>query len=68
MGRIEQEIICPFPGLSDTEKQTLVDISGALEGLLGPRAEDFAKWDVAGEMPEAFIEAVSYTHLRAHET
>ena len=56
MGRIEQDVIFPFPSLSQAEKETLGDISGALEGLLGPRAEDFRKWDVAGELPEEFIE------------
>jgi alkylation response protein AidB-like acyl-CoA dehydrogenase len=55
MGRIEQDVICPFPTMSDAAKETLGDVSGALEGLLGPRAEDFRKWDVAGEMPEEFI-------------
>ncbi len=56
MGRIEQDVIFPFPTLSDAEKETLTDIAGALEGLLGPRAEDFRKWDVAGEMPSDFID------------
>ncbi|MGD8317933.1 MAG: acyl-CoA dehydrogenase family protein, partial [Myxococcales bacterium] len=49
-------VICPFPTVSDAEKETLGDIAGALEGLLGPRAEDFRKWDVAGEMPGEFID------------
>lgn len=56
MGRIEQDVICPFPTMSDAQRETLTDISGALEGLLGPRAEDFQKWDVAGELPLEFIE------------
>jgi alkylation response protein AidB-like acyl-CoA dehydrogenase len=56
MGRVEQDVICPFPTLSDAQKETLADISGALEGLLGTRAEDFRKWDVAGELPADFIE------------
>jgi alkylation response protein AidB-like acyl-CoA dehydrogenase len=56
MGRIEQEVIFPFPTLSDAEKETLSDIGGALAGLLGPRAEDFRKWDVAGELPEDFLD------------
>lgn len=56
MGRIEQEVICPFPTMSDAQRETLTDISGALEGLLGPRAEDFHKWDEAGELPPEFIE------------
>ncbi|MEM7135335.1 MAG: acyl-CoA dehydrogenase family protein [Myxococcota bacterium] len=56
MGRIEQDVICPFPTMNDAQRETLTDISGALEGLLGPRAEDFFKWDVAGELPSEFIE------------
>jgi len=56
MGRIEQDVICPFPTLSDAQKETLTDIAGALERLLGPRHEEFAKWDVAGELPQSFID------------
>ena len=56
MGRIEQDVIFPFPTVSEVEKETLGDIAGALEGLLGPRAEDFRKWDVAGELPGEFID------------
>lgn len=56
MGRIEQDVICPFPKMSDAQRETLTDISGALEGLLGPRTEDFHKWDVAGELPPEFID------------
>ncbi len=56
MGRVEQDVICPFPGMAESERETLGDISGALEGLLGPRAEDFRKWDVEGEMPQEFID------------
>jgi len=56
MGRIEQDVIFPFPTLSDAEREMLSDISGALQGLLGTRAEDFRKWDVAGELPADFID------------
>ena len=56
MGRIEQDVLFPFPTVSEAEKETLSDIAGALEGLLGPRAEDFRKWDVAGELPGEFID------------
>jgi len=56
MGRIEQDVICPFPTMSDAQRETLTDISGALQGLLGTRAEDFRKWDVAGELPQEFID------------
>ncbi len=56
MGRIEQDVLFPFPTLSEAEKETLGDVAGALEGLLGPRTEDFRKWDVDGHLPEDFID------------
>jgi alkylation response protein AidB-like acyl-CoA dehydrogenase len=56
MGRIEHDVIFPFPKVTEAEKETLGDIAGALQGLLGARAEDFYKWDEAGEMPAEFID------------
>ena len=56
MGRIEQDVLFPFPALDPAQKETLHEISDALDGLLGTRAEDFRAWDVAGEMPDDFIE------------
>jgi len=55
MGQIEQDVIFPFPTLKTDQKETLHEIAGALDSLLGPRAEDFREWDVAGEMPADFI-------------
>jgi alkylation response protein AidB-like acyl-CoA dehydrogenase len=56
MGRIEQEVLFPFPGLSSDQKDTLHGITDALGDLLGPRGEDFRRWDAAGEMPPDFLE------------
>ena len=56
MGQIEQDVLFPFPVLSADDKETLHEITGALEGLLGPRTEDFRQWDVDGDMPAEFIE------------
>ncbi|MEJ8567843.1 acyl-CoA dehydrogenase family protein [Elongatibacter sediminis] len=56
MGRIEHDILFPFPTLPAEQQQTLREVSGALEDLLGPRAEDFRAWDVAGDIPDDFIE------------
>ena len=56
MGQIEQDVIFPFPTLKSDQKETLHEIADALDSLLGPRAEDFRKWDVAGEMPAEFIQ------------
>ncbi len=56
MGQIEQDVLFPFPTLSADQKETLHEIAGALESLLGPRSEDFHQWDVVGEMPAGFID------------
>jgi len=56
MGEIEQDVLFPFPELAADQKETLHEIAGAVEDLLGPRDEDFRQWDVAGEMPADFIE------------
>src|SRR5919201_1451222 len=56
MGRIEEEIVVPFPEMKATEKETLGHVLAAVNQLLGPRAKDFREWDVRGEMPRAFID------------
>ncbi len=56
LGEIEEQVILPFPNLSDDEKETLHSVFASLEGLLKPHEEDFRNWDRAGEMPEDFIE------------
>ena len=55
MGQIEQEVLFPFPSLSAEQKETLHEITSALDDLLKPRTEEFRQWDVDGEMPEEFI-------------
>ena len=55
MGQIEQDVLFPFPLLKTEQKETLHEIIAALDGLLGPRSEEFRAWDVAGEMPDDFI-------------
>lgn len=56
MGEIEQDVLLPFPELSEDEKSTLHSVVESVDDLLGSRTEDFAKWDAAGEMPADFIE------------
>jgi len=56
MGQIEQDVLFPFPGMSPDQKEMLHEIAGALEDLLGPRTEDFRKWDVEGDMPVEFLD------------
>ncbi len=56
MGQIEQDAVFPFPTMRAEQRDTLHEITAALEDLLGPRAAEFRQWDVAGEMPAEFIE------------
>ena len=56
MGQIEQEVLFPFPDLSEDQKETLREIAAALEDLLGSRSEDFRQWDVDGDMPAEFLD------------
>jgi acyl-CoA dehydrogenase family protein 9 len=56
MGQIEQDVLFPFPTMSSEQKETLHDIAGALEDLLGARSEEFRQWDVDGHMPAEFID------------
>lgn len=56
MGQIEQDVLFPFPQLDSGQKDTLHEITSALEDLLGTRGEAFREWDVAGEMPPEFID------------
>lgn len=56
MGRIEEEIILPYPKMKKAEKETLEQVVASVGQLLGDRAKSFAEWDRTGEMPAAFIE------------
>ncbi|MGH6629126.1 MAG: acyl-CoA dehydrogenase family protein, partial [Burkholderiales bacterium] len=56
MGQIEQEVLFPFPSLPEAQKETVREITGALGDVLGSHADDYRRWDVAGEMPASFIE------------
>src|SRR5688572_11787461 len=56
MGSIEEDLIFPYPELRAEERETLKEVLGSIEPLLGPREADFRKWDEAGEMPASFVE------------
>jgi acyl-CoA dehydrogenase family protein 9 len=55
MGRIEEEILLPFPDPLLAEKETLGAVVASLHALLGRRSADFAAWDQAGALPAEFL-------------
>jgi acyl-CoA dehydrogenase family member 9 len=56
MGIIEEQVIFPFPRVQEDQRETLKGVIDSINRLLGPRADDFRKWDRAGEIPPEFIE------------
>ena len=56
MGRIEEEMVVPYPRMKPAEKETVEQVLASVNQLLAPLAEDFREWDVRGEIPKAFIE------------
>jgi acyl-CoA dehydrogenase family protein 9 len=58
MGQIEEEIILPFPELSQADKETLEGVFTTLGQLFGPREADLKAWDKKGEFPLEFIDKI----------
>ncbi len=56
MGDIEEEVLLPFPEMPAKDVETLRQVVASIAQLLGPKEKDFRTWDVAGELPAAFLE------------
>ena len=56
MGQIEEDVLLPFPTMSEDEKETLRGVADAMSTMLGAHAHDFRKWDREGHFPESFID------------
>jgi acyl-CoA dehydrogenase family protein 9 len=56
MGEIEEDVLLPFPEVPEKEAETLRQVLASLAQLLGPKEKEFRAWDVAGEMPAAFLD------------
>ena len=55
MGQIEEDVILPFPTLSDSERETLQTVVGSVGQLMGSHEKDFRGWDEKAELPPEFI-------------
>ena len=56
MGEIQEDLILPFPEISDAEKETLETVTSSLRQMLESHAKDFVEWDREGEFPATFVE------------
>jgi alkylation response protein AidB-like acyl-CoA dehydrogenase len=58
MGQIEEDIILPFPELSQADKETLEGVFTTLGQLLGSKDKELRDWDKKGEFPAEFVEKI----------
>ena len=56
MGKIEEDLIVPFPVMKKEEGESLRTIFDSLNGWLKNKDKDFREWDFKGEMPKTFID------------
>jgi alkylation response protein AidB-like acyl-CoA dehydrogenase len=55
MGQIEEDVLLPFPKLSDGEKETIRGMIDGVSSWLKNKDADFRKWDRQGELPPEFV-------------
>lgn len=56
MGRVEEEVLSPFPVLSQTEGETLRAVFGGIAPWLKGKEPLFRQWDREGSLPENFLQ------------
>ncbi len=56
MGQIEEDVILPFPSLSEAERETLQTVVNSVGQLMSSHEGEFRSWDKQAELPSEFIE------------
>lgn len=56
LGRVEEDLVFPFPRMPEADKEMLASIVDAVDSLLGPLGERFREWDREGELPAEFVD------------
>ncbi len=56
VGRIEEELIFPYPKMKPEEQATLQTLAATLKQWLGGKEHEFQKWDLEGKMPPEFLQ------------
>jgi acyl-CoA dehydrogenase family protein 9 len=57
-GRILEEQLFPYPALRDKDREVLRQMVDAIDQFLGPRHQDFKRWDREAEQPAEFIQGL----------
>ena len=55
-GRIEEDLILPYPTTQPKDAELLKNVLGSIGQVLRPHEKDFRAWDRAGDLPASFIE------------
>jgi acyl-CoA dehydrogenase family protein 9 len=56
LGEIRGEVLLPFPAISPSEQETLRFVIESIDKFMGEKAEDYRRFDVAGEQPSEYVE------------
>jgi alkylation response protein AidB-like acyl-CoA dehydrogenase len=57
-GRILEDRLFPYPSLRDKDREVLGMMVDAINQFLGPKHQDFKRWDRAAEQPAEFIQGL----------
>ena len=57
-GRILEDGLFPYPSLRDQDREVLGPMLDAIDQFLGPRQQDFKRWDREAEQPAQFIQGL----------
>ncbi len=57
-GKILEEQLFPYPRLRDKDREVLGMMVDAIDQFLGPKHQDFKRWDRAAEQPAEFIQGL----------
>jgi len=57
-GRILEDRLFPYPSLREKDREVLGMMVDAIDQFLGPKQQDFKRWDLAAEQPAEFIQGL----------
>ena len=57
-GQIQEDILFPYPRMKDEEAAMVRTLTESLDVWLSKKENEFAKWDVAGELPAEVLQEI----------
>ncbi len=56
MGEIEEDLLLPFPEISQPEREMLETVTSSLRALFESHSDDYRKWDRDGHFPASYLD------------